>query len=83
MSVKFNAITGHIRSYTEGESYEGRDPYDCIVTVQFLTEEIAYLCGAKGDLSITAIKEIHNLLKEMGVKKILMERKGVWVERPI
>ncbi len=72
MNYHYSPIAGHIRLYHNG-SYENRDPYDCIVTIQWLSDEEVWLSGAHGSLST---KPLHQALHEMGVKRARYERNG-------
>jgi len=83
MTAKFSPVTGFIRLYKDGDSYESRDAYIFIATVQFLTEYSVYIGGAKGELSSAGRKEIHALLRGMGVTDIMMERRGKLVSYKI
>jgi hypothetical protein len=83
MSVKFIPTTGYLKIYQEGKSYENRDPFDAIITVQFLGDTVAYLSGAKGEVGIKGIAKGLKELQSMGIEKVLMERRGKVVERMI
>lgn len=74
--VHHTPVTGVIRVYTQGGSYEDRDPYDLLVCVHFLTDSIAYLWGAHGVLTPEIHRKGMALLKELGVKEIAYERRG-------
>jgi len=76
-NVEITSVISHIRIFNEGESYEERDPYIGILTLQYLTDEVVYICGAHG---VEMNREIYNLcvkaLKKQGVTSMVYERHG-------
>jgi hypothetical protein len=67
----------HIRAYIEPDGYARRLPYFAITTVAKLSEKVAYLCAAVGDVNRETWRETLALLKVAGFETVLMERHGV------
>lgn len=82
MTWHLEPITLHARRYVEGESFEARDKYATIVTVQILNGSMAYLSGMLSDGErITIRKEDIAQLGEMlrlqyGILVIHAERRS-------
>lgn len=72
----------HGRRYIRGESFEARDKYATIVSVQILNGTTAYLSGMLNDNSRGPIRkedfaELSNMLRDRyGIKIVHMERHG-------
>jgi len=77
MVSKLTHVCGQIRQYAEGKSYEQRDPYECIATVQYLSETEVYISGTIGKLNL---KEMAALLMQNGVTIIHYERRGKMIK---
>lgn len=73
----------HGRRYVKGESYDARDRYATIVTIDILNGTTAYLSGMLNDNSRGPIRkedfaELSAMLRDQyGIKVVHMERHGV------
>lgn len=82
MTWHIELIVGHARRYLPGESYEARDKFASIVTVQFMNGRKAYLSGMLNDRSCGPIRpadwlELRDKLRdEFGVEVVSSERHG-------
>ncbi|PIL42029.1 hypothetical protein CR105_26400 [Massilia eurypsychrophila] len=65
-----------VRAYDEPDGYARRIPYLAIVTVTHLTDTTAYLHGAVGKVDREMWAATLNLLRERGVKTVMLERHG-------
>lgn len=80
MSWHFAPIVLHGRRYTDGRSYEARDEFATIITVQLLGGNRAYVCGflnngEEGPLSKQDLLEVAaDLRAKYGVTHIDTER---------
>lgn len=86
MKLEYTPVTAHIRMYKdENASYDSRAPYDGILTIQYLTKEIAYIFGAHAPGCFTAktLQLVHDLLKAKGVKQLIYERDGKMITREL
>lgn len=69
-------LISHIRAYIEPDGYARRIPYYAITTVVKLSEKVAYLCAAVGDVNRETWVETLRLLKETGYESVMLERHG-------
>jgi hypothetical protein len=65
-----------IRLYDEPGGYEARRPYRALMTVSFLSDRVAYLHGAVGEIDRAAHAAAMNMLRELGVTTVMYERRG-------
>jgi len=65
-----------IRAYSEPGGYEERRPYDGIITVTHLTSSTVYVHGAVGKIDRATHASALNMLRELGVTKVMYERRG-------
>ena len=65
-----------IRAYSEPGGYEARQPYDGIITVTHLTSSTVYVHGAVGKIDRATHARALNMLRELGVTKVMYERRG-------
>jgi len=76
-TVEYKQTTGIIRLYSEGNSYNSRDEYTGVISVQWIAEDIALLYGAlaqKGAITKKTSLKIYRELQKQGAKKIRMWR---------
>lgn len=77
MKFELSPVTSHIRIFKDGnKSSEARDPYDAIITIQFLNYDIVYLSGLNGIVTRAGFNALMAFLKENGAKEVQYERKG-------
>ncbi len=81
--IKITPVVSHLRVYEEGDSYEARSPYTCIMTVVYHSDDTVHLIGAHGELGRATIREIKAVLKAAGVKRMTYEHKGGDVEEDL
>jgi len=65
-----------IRAYDAPGGYEARRPYDGIITVDHLTSNTVYVHGAVGKIDRATHARALNMLRELGVTKVMYERRG-------
>jgi hypothetical protein len=65
-----------IRAYSAPGGYEARRAYDGIITVTHLTSSTVYVHGAVGKIDRAAYECALNMLRELGVTKVMYERRG-------
>jgi hypothetical protein len=65
-----------IRAYDAPGGYEARRPYDGIITVDHLTSSTVYVHGAVGKIDRATHARALNMLRELGVTKVMYERRG-------
>ena len=65
-----------IRAYDAPGGYEARRPYDGIITVNHLTSSTVYVHGAVGKIDRATHTAALNMLRELGVTKVMYERRG-------
>jgi hypothetical protein len=65
-----------VRAYSMPGGYEQRAPYLAIVTVSHLSDTMAYLHGAVGDVDRETWTKLLDMLREQGVKTVMLERRG-------
>lgn len=82
MTWHLEPITLHGRRYVSGESFEARDRYATIVTVQILNGTMAYLSGMltdgkRGPIRKEDLEELGAMLRQQfGIKVIHAERRA-------
>ena len=76
MNAHYSNVVGHIRIYSEG-SYKERSPYDCILTITWMSDIEVLITGVLGKLNT---KEVKNVLLGLGVKRVRYERNGELVK---
>jgi hypothetical protein len=74
--LEMSKRTSEIRAYDQPGGYEKRAPYLAIVTVTHLTDEVAYLHSAKGIANRETWEKMLDLLRDGGVKTVMLERRG-------
>ena len=65
-----------IRVYSAPGGYEARRAYDGIITVTHLTSSTVYVHGAVGKIDRATHVRALNMLRELGVTKVMYERRG-------
>jgi hypothetical protein len=65
-----------IRVYAAPGGYETRRAYDGIITVTHLTSSTVYVHGAVGKIDRATHARALNMLRELGVTKVMYERRG-------
>lgn len=65
-----------IRAYSAPGGYEARRAYDGIITVTHLTSSTVYVHGAVGKIDRATHTAALNMLRELGVAKVMYERRG-------
>lgn len=66
----------NVRAYDVPDGYANRLPYLAIVTVSHLTDTIVYLHGAVGKVDRETWEGTLDLLRERGIKTVMLERHG-------
>lgn len=74
MPIHVQPITGTVRFYEDGHSYENKDPYIAVATVQFLDEQTCYVSALHGDVTRKMFEELIVGLMKMGVKNAITFR---------
>lgn len=74
--LEMTPFISHIRAYIEPDGYARRLPYIAITTVARLSERVAYLCAAVGDVNRETWVETLRLLKATGFETVMLERHG-------
>jgi hypothetical protein len=65
-----------LRAYDEPGGYEARTPYKAILTIDHLTDRIAYLSAAVGVIDMETWDRAMEMLKAQGVTTVMYERHG-------
>jgi hypothetical protein len=65
-----------IRVYDAPGGYEARRAYLGIITVSHLTNTTVYVHGAVGQIDRATYDSALNMLRELGVTKVMYERRG-------
>jgi len=65
-----------MRVYDGPGGYEARRAYLGIITVCHLTDRIVYVYGAVGHITRATHTAALNMLRELGVTKVMYERRG-------
>lgn len=65
-----------IRVYDSPGGYEARRAYLGIITVNHLTDTTVYVCGAVGQIDRATYDSALNMLRDLGVTKVMYERRG-------
>lgn len=74
--LEMTPATSNIRAYHEPGGYENRLPYHAILTVTHLTATHVYLHGAVGKVERETWNKAMSLLRERGITKVQIERRG-------
>lgn len=74
MHVK--TLVEHVRFYSEGLSYENKDPYNTILTVVWLDDNTISLQGLRGEFDSKKKLQLIQYYKNKGVTKAYYEREG-------
>lgn len=74
--LHMTTAVSNIRAYDEPGGYESRRPYHAILTVTHLTDTTVYLHGAVGRVDRETWTKAFDLLREQGVTKVMLERRG-------
>ena len=74
--LEMTPATSNIRAYRQAGGYEKRLPYHAILTVTHLTATHVYLHGAVGKVDRETWNKAMTLLRERGVTKVQIERRG-------
>lgn len=88
MTWHFEVLAVNGRRFKDGESYENRDPFASILTIQFKNQREAYISGMLNDSGRGAIRgrdwlELRDRLREaFGVELIETERHSEHKEYP-
>jgi hypothetical protein len=67
-------IVTQIRVYTTVDGYAEKVPYEAIFTVQYISDNLAYIEGLQGTVKIRLVKELINKLKSKGVSTLMYTR---------
>lgn len=70
MKVHFDPIVYTVRLYDDNFSYENRDPYTAIMTIQKM-DSVAFMHSMKGEISREHLIDILSQLKDFGVTYII------------
>lgn len=81
--IKITPVIAHARFFDDGCSYENRDKYTAIVTIQYISADTVYLSGAKGQLNKKQLLLLAEQLRNMGIKYRVAERHGKVIIKPI
>ena len=65
------------RGYREPDGYERRLPYDLVGSVFDLGDGRARVFATQGELDRGAVQQLADLLREIGIRTVLVERHGV------
>ena len=65
-----------IRVYDEPNGYTERKPYIASATIDYLTNDTAYLSNLMGSVSRSLMRSVKRHLKKQGVKTLMYERHG-------
>mgnify|MGYP000103054984 CR=1 FL=1 len=76
MHLVMTPEVSRIRLYNEIGGYEHRAPYVGVLTVSHLTDTIAYLHGALGIADRQVWDSLLALLRDKGIRTVMMERRG-------
>lgn len=81
MSWHFEILIVNARRFVDGQSYERRDPYASVVTIQFKNQKTAYLSGLwndemQGEIGRSDWRELRDKLRQQfGVELLTGEHK--------
>lgn len=75
MGVHIKHLLSTIRFYSTG-SYADKTPYDAIATVQFIDDNEAFICALHGTINRSGMRELIEILINMGVSIIRYDRRG-------
>ena len=73
--IHIKPVLSHIRYFSKG-SYENREPYSAIATVQFINDNEVFISGLHGTISRKDLQEGIAELTLLGVTIIRYERHG-------
>lgn len=74
--LEMTAEVSSVRAYDQPNGYDSRLPYLAIVTVTHLTDATVYLHGAVGKVDRETWEKTLDLLRDRGVKTVMLERHG-------
>lgn len=64
-----------LRAYKNG-SYDERSEPLFACTIHYISDTEVYICNARGELNINALREIALALADMGIERMRYERNG-------
>ena len=74
--LHMTAEVSTIRVYDAPGGYEARRAYLGIITVSHLTDSTVYVHGAVGQIDRATYERALNMLSDLGVTKVMYERRG-------
>lgn len=74
MYIEESVLTSHIRVYAEGNTLKNRDPYEAILTVQYLNDNAVHISGLKGAFNRSVYRSIERYFNERGIIYVSYER---------
>lgn len=82
-ALGFSTFVQHVRLYERKELEEERGPYIGMMTVVWLTPNTIWICGLVGKINRMAYSDALNELMKLGAQRLLYERRGEIVNRPL
>jgi len=73
-------VTSLLRVYEQGKTYDSRDTYATVITVQWLSKEKVYLSGMHGIATRAIHQKVMTKLWLAGATHVSYERDGELVE---
>ena len=67
-------LVTQVRVYESPEGYNNKVPYSAILTLQYIADDIVYIEGLRGEISIDFYKSLKNLLKSKNIKQAMYYR---------
>jgi hypothetical protein len=81
ITLEMSPSMSTIRVYVDRpDGYKNREPYQGIITVKHLGDEVVFLEGAIGKVDRETREKVFQLLRESGIKEVQMERHGKMVK---
>ena len=71
----YTQSTGELRTYQNKNGYKQRQPYECMINVIWIADDIALLRGATGELSRPGIIAVAKTLYQQGARQLIIKRK--------
>lgn len=79
--IHVQPIVFTVRFYADGTAYP--DPFIAVATVQIVGAYTAYIGALCGKITRKQLKETAQAFKDLGIKYVLAQRKGVVKQYPI
>lgn len=75
MTIHINPILSTVRFF-DGGSYENKDPFVGVATIQYISDTEAFICGLHGKITKNQLADLFRELSDMGITTVRYERHG-------